>query len=75
LGRLAAIIDHPRKSALLLAFVAPACRFALISEENRTDFDASARKNAIATEVLAQFDTFNHSKGAWLRLPLYDAAR
>jgi 4-amino-4-deoxy-L-arabinose transferase-like glycosyltransferase len=68
------VMTEPAQAAAFLADD-PACRFALISEENRADFDAGARKNAVATEILAQFDTFNYSKGAWLRLTLYDAAR
>jgi 4-amino-4-deoxy-L-arabinose transferase-like glycosyltransferase len=53
----------------------PPCRFALVSEDRRALFDAASTREAIATEILAQFDAFNYSKGAWQRLALYAPAR
>jgi 4-amino-4-deoxy-L-arabinose transferase-like glycosyltransferase len=53
----------------------PACRFALVSEDRRAAFDAASTSDAIPTEILAQFDAFNYSKGAWQRLTLYAPAR
>ncbi|MGH6880038.1 ArnT family glycosyltransferase [Hypericibacter sp.] len=55
----ASLADHTR------------CRFALITEDARAAFDAAATKGAISTEILAQLDTFNYSKGDWQRLTLY----
>jgi len=66
-------LTDPGKAAASLADP-QACRFALVTEDRRSAFDAAAAKAAIATEILAQFDVFNYSKGGWQRLTLYGPA-
>jgi 4-amino-4-deoxy-L-arabinose transferase-like glycosyltransferase len=67
-------LTDPVQAAAFLAG-SPPCRFALVSEDRRAVFDAASTRGAIGTEVLAQFDAFNYSKGAWQRLTLYAPAR
>ena len=73
LGTQTRLTDPAQAAAFLRG--RPPCRFALVSEERRADFDAASSRGAIATELLAQFDAFNYSKGAWQRLTLYAPAR
>jgi 4-amino-4-deoxy-L-arabinose transferase-like glycosyltransferase len=63
-------LTDPAQTAASLADHA-GCRFALVTEPARAAFDAAATKKAIPTEILAQFDAFNYSRGAWERLTLY----
>ena len=67
-------LTDPEQAAAFLAG-GPSCRFALVSEDRRAVLDAASTREAIGTEVLAQFDAFNYSKGAWQRLTLYAPAR
>jgi 4-amino-4-deoxy-L-arabinose transferase-like glycosyltransferase len=63
-------MTDPGQAAASLADHA-GCRFALVTEEARAAFDAASAKAAVSTEILAQFDAFNYSKGDWQRLTLY----
>jgi hypothetical protein len=66
-------LTDPGQAAAFLTDPA-GCRFALVSEDRRAAFDAAAAKRALETEILAQFDAFNYSKGRWQQITLYGLA-
>jgi 4-amino-4-deoxy-L-arabinose transferase-like glycosyltransferase len=67
------LLTDPGQAAAFLMDPA-GCRFALVSEDRRAAFDAAAAKRALETQIFAQFDAFNYSKGRWQRLTLYGLA-
>lgn len=52
----------------------PVCTLALVTEDTRAAFDARLAAAGQKAAVVAQFDGFDFSKGAWQRLTLHEAA-